>query len=96
MRGSAAFSAKICEASGEPVTVFNLDGRKGGRRLEELKFPPGKLRIHEKREPYADYVREIAKHKIVLQLDRSRVPGQVAHELQRNGSGKFTLGRPRP
>ncbi len=69
---------EICEASGEPVTVFNLDGRKGGKLLEELKFPPGKLRIHDKREPYADYVREIAKHKIVLQLDRSRVPGQVA------------------
>ena len=26
----------------------------------------------------ADYLREVAKHKIVLQLDRSRVPGQVA------------------
>jgi hypothetical protein len=69
---------EICEASGESVTVFNLDGRNGAKLLEELKFPPGKLRVHDKREPYADYVREIAKHKIVLQLDRSRVPGQVA------------------
>jgi hypothetical protein len=69
---------EICAASGEPVTVFNLDGKKGGKRLAELKFPPGKLRVHDKREPYADYLREIAKHKIVLQLDRSRVPGQVA------------------
>ena len=76
--GALLLAREICEASGEPVTVFNLDGRKGGRRLEELKFPPGKLRIHEKREPYADYVREVAKHKVVLQLDRSRVPGQVA------------------
>jgi len=69
---------EICAGSGEPVTVFNLDGRKGERLLTELKFPPGKLRVHDKREPYADYLREIAKHKIVLQLDRSRVPGQVA------------------
>src|SRR5437588_11039514 len=69
---------EICAVSGEPVTVYNLDGRKGEKLLAELKFPPGKLRVHDKREPYADYLREIAKHKIVLQLDRSRVPGQVA------------------
>ena len=73
---------EICGASGEPVTVFNLDGRKGGKLLTELKFPRGKLRVHEKREPYADYLREVAKHKIVLQLDRSRVPGQVAGETR--------------
>ena len=69
---------EICAASGEAVTVYNLDGRKGEKLLAELKFPPGKLRVHEKRESYADYLREVAKHKIVLQLDRSRVPGQVA------------------
>lgn len=69
---------EICSESGEPVTVFNLKGRKGAKLLEELQFPPGKLRVHDERQPYADYVREIAKHKIVLQLDRSRVPGQVA------------------
>jgi hypothetical protein len=69
---------EICSESGEPVTVFNLNGRKGAKLLEELQFPPGKLRVHDERQPYADYVREIAKHKIVLQLDRSRVPGQVA------------------
>lgn len=69
---------EICLASGEPVTVFNLDGRKGEKLLAELEFPPGKLHVHDKREPYADYLREVARHKIVLQLDRSRVPGQVA------------------
>ena len=69
---------EICLASDEPVTVFNLKGRKGAKLLEELNFPAGKLRVHDKREAYPDYVREIAKHKIVLQLDRSRVPGQVA------------------
>jgi hypothetical protein len=72
------FAREICAASGEPVTAFNLDGRKGEKLLAELKFPPGKLRVHDEREPYPDYLREVAKHKIVLQLDRSRVPGQVA------------------
>jgi hypothetical protein len=69
---------QLCEATGEPASVVNLDGRRPGRLFSELKFPDGKLRLIEKRKPYADYLREVAKHKIVLQLDRSRVPGQVA------------------
>ena len=69
---------QLCEATGEPTSVVNLDGRRPGRLFSELKFPDGKLRLIEKRKPYADYLREVAKHKIVLQLDRSRVPGQVA------------------
>lgn len=69
---------EICHATGEAVTVFNPDGRQGARNLSELKFPAGKLRIIERRKPYPDYLREVAKHKIVLQLDRSRVPGQAA------------------
>lgn len=69
---------QLCEGSGEPVTVVNPDGRKGRRLLNELKFPAGKLRVIEKEKPYGDYLREVGRHKIVLQLDRSRVPGQVA------------------
>ena len=69
---------RLCEATGEPASVVNLDGRKPGRLLSELKFPDGKLRVIEKRKSYAEYLREVAKHKIVLQLDRSCVPGQVA------------------
>src|SRR5438128_738915 len=69
---------EICQNSFEPVTVFDLDGRKGEKLLAELNFPPGKLRVRDRRESYPDYLREIARHKIVLQLDRSRVPGQVA------------------
>ena len=75
---SLLLAREICAAGGEPVTVFNLDGRKGEKLLDELKFPHGKLRVHDKREPYPDYLRTVAQHKIVLQLDRSRVPGQVA------------------
>lgn len=69
---------QLCDESGEPVTVFNFDGRKGLNLLGAMKFPEGKLRVLEQKKSYADYLREVAKHKIVLQLDRSRVPGQVA------------------
>jgi hypothetical protein len=69
---------QLSEATGEPVTVVNLDGYRGRRLLGELNFPEGKLRLMEKRKPYPDYLRDVARHKIVLQLDRSHVPGQVA------------------
>jgi len=68
----------LCETTGEPVTVVNLDGYKGRRLLGELKFPDGKLRLIEKWKLYPDYLRDVARHKIVLQLDRSHVPGQIA------------------
>ena len=69
---------QLCDATGEPVTVVNLDGYKGRRLLAELKFPEGKLHVIEKWKSYPDYLRDVARHKIVLQLDRSHVPGQVA------------------
>lgn len=69
---------ELCERTGEPVTVANLDGYKGRRLLGELHFPKGKLRVIEKWKAYPDYLRDVARHKIVLQLDRSHVPGQVA------------------
>jgi len=69
---------ELCEATGEPVTVVNLDGYKGRRLLGELNFPEAKLRLIEKWKAYPDYMRDMARHKLVLQLDRSQVPGQVA------------------
>ena len=69
---------QLCDATGEPVTVVNLDGYKGRRLLAELKIPEEKLRVIEKWKSYPDYLRVVARHKIVLQLDRSHVPGQVA------------------
>jgi len=69
---------QLCEATGEPVTAVNLDGYKARRLLDELRFPEGKLRLIERRKPYPDYLRDVAPHKIILQLDRSHVPGQVA------------------
>ena len=69
---------QLCEATGEPVTAVNLDGHRGRRLLGELNFPKGKLRLIEKWKAYPDYLRDVSRHKIVLQLDRSHVPGQVA------------------
>jgi hypothetical protein len=69
---------QLCEATREPITLVNLDGYKARRLLDELKFPEGKLRLIEKWKSYANYLRDVARHKIVLQLDRSHVPGQVA------------------
>src|SRR5262245_260601 len=69
---------QLSEATGEPVTVVNLDGYKGRRLLGELNFHKGKLRLIEKWKAYPDYLRDVERNKIVLKLDRSHVPGQVA------------------
>jgi hypothetical protein len=69
---------QLCDATDEPVSAVNLDRYKGRQLLDELEFPRGKLRLIEKRKSYPDYLRDVARHKIVLQLDRSHVPGQVA------------------
>jgi hypothetical protein len=69
---------QLCDATGESVTVVNLDASNGQRLLSELKFPEGKLHVIEKWKSYPDYLRDVARHKLVLQLDRSHVPGQVA------------------
>ncbi|MEY2495076.1 MAG: hypothetical protein QOJ45_1568 [Verrucomicrobiota bacterium] len=69
---------KVSEETGAPVTVYNFDGRKGARLLSEIGFGVDKLRVLTKKLAYPDYLRELARHKIVLQLDTSFVPGQVA------------------
>ena len=73
----ALFAARqLSDTTNEPVTVYNLDGRKGAKLIAQIGFR--KIRVHEKRTPYRSYLGDIARHKIVFQLDRSRVPGQVA------------------
>jgi len=63
-----------------PVTVINGDKRQGMRILEPLveSFPEASLEVIERPLPYDDYLRLIARHRLVFQLDRSSVPGQVA------------------
>ena len=78
---AALVARELCKATSETVTVVNLDGYKGRRLLREFNFPEGKLRPIEKWKVYPDYLRDVARHKIVLQLDRSHVPGQVAGDV---------------
>ena len=60
---------------GQPVTVLNTEGWTGARLLRSigrnLSVIAGKL-------PYRDYLCLMARHRLVFQLDRSAVPGQVA------------------
>jgi hypothetical protein len=63
---------------GEPVTVFDEDPRRCRKVLSALGLPTNALRILTRRLPYRDYLAEMARHKIVLQADKSAVPGQVA------------------
>ena len=69
---------QIAESMMEPVTVFNGDGWRGRRLIARLGFSEGHLQVIEKRLPYPRYLRLMAKHKLVWQLDASAVPGQVA------------------
>lgn len=62
----------------EPVTLFNCDGWRGRRMIERLGYDERLLRVIEGRLPYPRYLRVLAKHKLVWQLDASAVPGQVA------------------
>jgi hypothetical protein len=69
---------ELSQATGTHVTVFNFDRSKGARLLATVGFASGKLRILDRKLSYRDYLREIARHRVVLQLDTSFVPGQVA------------------
>jgi len=62
----------------EPVTLFDENPRRCRKILATLGVPEGKVTIHARRLPYRDYLAEMARHKIVLQADKSAVPGQVA------------------
>jgi hypothetical protein len=76
--GALLIARQLSDLTGESVTVFNFDGRKGRELLSQLDFPAKRLCVLEKKIPYPEYLREIARHKIVVQLDSSFVPGQVA------------------
>ena len=66
----------LASSLGAPVTVLNEEGRTDRKRIDAAGL--ASPQIIEGRLPYADYLRLVARHRIVLQLDRSAVPGQVA------------------
>jgi hypothetical protein len=71
---------RVARRTGTHVTVINSEKGRGRRMLEALGLgtEPGQLRIIECRLPYHEYLRQISWHRVVFQLDRSGVPGQVA------------------
>jgi hypothetical protein len=66
----------LAASLGAPVTVINEDGRAGRKRIDAAGI--AKAQVIEGRLPYPGYLRLMARHRIVMQLDRSAVPGQVA------------------
>ncbi len=77
--GAALLCAReVCRQTGAKVTVVNTNRRGGRLALEAMDFPQGRLDIHEGTSPYPEYLRRLAPHRIALQLDESKVPGQVA------------------
>lgn len=66
----------LAKTLGEPMTVINLEGRAERKLLAGLRCVW--LNIVDGSMPYSRYLRLLSKHKIVFQLDRSAVPGQVA------------------
>ena len=68
----------LSDITGARVTVYNFDGRKGERLLAEIGFRPNRLRVMARGSSYAEYLRIVAEHRLVLEMDTSFVPGQVA------------------
>src|SRR3954469_15922889 len=64
----------LAAAMGEPVTVINTNGWRGRRLLAKLRHSEGGRRGIEARQPYPAYLRLIAIHKVVFQLDSGVVP----------------------
>ena len=76
--GALLVARELNQTTGAPVTVFNFDRSRGARLLASLGFDSEKLRILDRKLGYPEYLRVVARHRIVLQLDTSFVPGQVA------------------
>ena len=75
---AVALAASLAGRHRIPITVVNSEGRHGRKQLEGFQSPSVDLRVIEGRMPYPEYLRMMARHRLVLQLDGSAVPGQVA------------------
>jgi len=76
---TALFCAtEINRRTNAPITVLNTDGRKGQQLIESVGFPAAQLTIIDGTRAYPDYLRLVASHRLMFQLDHSAVPGQVA------------------
>ena len=75
-----AEAARLCAETDENVTVINGDKKAGRKILSQLEesFPESRLRVIDRPLAYDAYLRLMASHRLVFQLDRGSVPGQVA------------------
>lgn len=71
-------AGRIARATGTPLTVFNLDGEAGRSRALAATGTVPALRWIEQRLPYAAFLQELARHRLVIQRDAGWVPGQIA------------------
>lgn len=76
--GALLLARRLSEETGARVTVYNCDGRKGERLLAGIGFPADRLQVLKRGIAYAEYLSVVAEHRIVLEMDTSFVPGQVA------------------
>jgi hypothetical protein len=60
-----------------PVTVIDKGSAGSKKLLAALRFPADQLTVLPPM-PYFEYIQVLRRHRLVLQLDQSRVPGQVA------------------
>ena len=72
----AAF--QLAASLGVPTTVFEENPRRAQRLWSSLGGKAEQLSLLTKRLPYRAYLAAMARHQIVLQADKSAVPGQVA------------------
>lgn len=75
---AVAMAASLAGRYRIPLTVVNSEGRHGRKLIEGFQGTAVDLRVIEGRMPYPEYLRMMARHRLVLQLDGSGVPGQVA------------------
>ncbi len=77
---AVTMALRVAKRTGTHVTVINSEKSRGRRMLRALGagIPADQFRIIECRLPYTEYMRQISRHRVVFQLDRGGVPGQVA------------------
>lgn len=87
---AVALALRSAAAVGCEVTVMNVDGGRGRRHYEKIARAPASsqasLRIIDGPLPYADYLKAMSTHRLVLQLDATKVPGQVAGDALLTGT----------
>ena len=79
-RNHAAAIFSACELAfqlGRRVTCINTEGHRGYTLLRSIDAGRGILHIVQGRLTYKAYLQLMARHQLVLQFDRSGVPGQV-------------------